>query len=295
MVLSNKLFYKANKLILLFALLFIFVQDYSFSQSQGQSIFTKTCQACHTIGKGRLVGPDLMDVGNRRSEEWIITFIKSSQSMVNNGDPDAVAIFNEYNKTVMPDQNLSESDIKDLLQFISEQSLAGGFSAAILEPITHSSGMSLEDAGSNEFTIGQKLFLGEEALTEGGPACIACHTVVNDEIISGGLLAVDLTTVFTRLSGAGINAVISNPPFPVMKTAYANHQITEDEAFHIIAFLKEADFISPIQEADTYQQSFLLQGIIGGIILFGLYGALWCKRKRKAVNHKIFARQLKTH
>jgi cytochrome c2 len=289
MRLTENLFNRTALSFILIAATIISIPGYSYSQSPGESIFTKTCQVCHTIGKGRLVGPDLLDIENRRTEDWIISFVKSSQDMVKNNDPEAIALFNEYNKMVMPDQNLSNKEIKEILIFIKERSLGVELSAEIPEQITGSSGMLLDQAGENEVATGQKLFLGEIAFTEGGPACISCHT---DNIISGGLLAVELTTVFTRLKEQGINAIISDPPFPVMETAYNNHQITKDEAFYLIAFLKEVDFISPVQKPDIFQRIFLIESIFGGIILFILYGGLWRNRKRKPVNNKIFERQL---
>lgn len=294
MRLSKTLFNRTALSSILLVATIILIPGYSHSQSQGESIFTKTCQVCHTIGKGRLVGPDLLDIENRRTEDWIIDFVKSSQDMVKNDDPDAIALYNEYNKIVMPDQNFSDTEIKAILLFIKEQSLEEGFSVEMPEQIAGSSGMSLDHAGENEITFGQNLYLGELALTEGGPACISCHTIVNDNIISGGLLAVDLTNVFTRLKEQGINVIISDPPFPVMKTAYNNHQITKDEAFYLIAFLKEVDFVSPIQKPDISQRIFLFESIFGGIVLFVVYGGLWSNRKRKPVNDKIFKRQLKT-
>jgi len=210
---------------------------------------------------------------------------------VKNDDQDAVALFNEYNKIVMPDQYLSDREIKDVLVFIREQSLAGDFSKEIAMQNTNSFGMSLDHVGYNEITIGQKLFQGKIALKEGGPACISCHTVLNDSLTGGGLLGADLTTVFTRMKEQGINAILSDSPFPVMKTAYNNHQIAEDEAFYLIAFLKEADFIYLVQEPDRTQQFFLFEVFIGGIVLFGLYGRLWRKRRREPVNNKILKRQ----
>lgn len=280
-----------------FILLFLTVNfsQQTFPQTQGESTFTKTCQACHSIGKGRLVGPDLKDVHNKRTEDWLLKFIKSSQSMVNGGDADAVAIFNEYNKTIMPDQVLTDAEIKEIISYIKYQSESGVITIDISKPIVHSSGVTLDEARDNEFEIGRKLFSGENHLTNKGPACISCHNVVNDELISGGLLAIDLTNAFARLTGPGIHNIISNPPFPVMKTAYANHPVTGDEAFYLTAFLKNSDFVSSIQEPNIPQQNFLYSGIIGGVVLFGLYGGIWWNRKRKAVNHKIYKRQITSY
>ncbi len=228
------------------------------------------------------------------TEAWLLKFIKSSQDMVNSGDTGAVAIFNEFNKTIMPDQPLSDSEIKDVISYIKLQS-ESGITIDLSKPIVLSSGLTLDEARDNEFTIGRKLFSGENHLKNNGPACISCHNVLNDELISGGLLALDLTNAFTRLTGPGVHNIISNPPFPVMKTAYTNHPVTDDEAFYLTAFLKSADFVSSLQDPNIPQQNFLYAGIVGGVVLFGFYGGIWWNRKRKAVNHKIYKRQIVSH
>ncbi|MBI4607901.1 MAG: cytochrome c [Candidatus Rokubacteria bacterium] len=40
------------------------------SPVEGQAIFQEKCVSCHTIGGGRLVGPDLQGVTARRDREW---------------------------------------------------------------------------------------------------------------------------------------------------------------------------------------------------------------------------------
>jgi len=76
-----------------------------------------TCGACHTIGKGRLVGPDLKGITEKRDEAWLISFIRASQTMVKAGDAEAVKIFDEY-KIPMPDNNLTDEQIKGILNYI---------------------------------------------------------------------------------------------------------------------------------------------------------------------------------
>jgi len=285
---------KTKQLLILFAFTLIFLSDYSYSQLQGKTIFNKTCIACHTIGRGRLVGPDLKDVSSRRKDKWIISFVKSSQGMIKSGDADAVAIFKENNNSVMPDQPLSTSEIRDIILYIKQQS-SGGFTAAIMDTVKSSTGMLLEEAGENEFSEGEKLFFGKVKLSNGGPPCVSCHNVINAESFRGGLLALDLTSVFTRLSSTGINAVINNPPFPVMKNTYADKRLTKDEIFYLISFLKQTDAKFVNQQPDARQQSLLFSGLIGAVILFGLYGGIWWNRKRKPVSDKIFKRQTKTY
>lgn len=92
--------------------------------ANGEKLFKATCTACHTIGGGKIVGPDLKSVGERRKESWLISFIKSSQTMVKNGDAAAVKLFNDYNKIPMPDQALSDAQVKDILAYIASKSPA---------------------------------------------------------------------------------------------------------------------------------------------------------------------------
>ena len=85
----------------------------------GAALFRQNCAACHQIGRGRLVGPDLLNIHERRDEEWIHRFIKSSQTLVKAGDPVAVQLFEEYNKIVMPDNtHLADEDINAIMAYI---------------------------------------------------------------------------------------------------------------------------------------------------------------------------------
>jgi cytochrome c2 len=89
---------------------------------KGQEVFSKVCFACHTIGEGKRVGPDLNNVTTKRNEKWLISFIQSSQTMVKKGDKDAVAIFNEFNKIQMPDNKLTDAEVKNVLAYIKSKS-----------------------------------------------------------------------------------------------------------------------------------------------------------------------------
>lgn len=106
------------QLLLAIALLF---QLNAYSQTEGESLFKGYCVACHTIGQGRLVGPDLIGVNEKYEEEWLISFIQSSQTMVNAGDERAVKVFNEF-MVPMPDQPINDKQARAVLQYISTQS-----------------------------------------------------------------------------------------------------------------------------------------------------------------------------
>lgn len=88
---------------------------------ESRALFTSRCASCHNVNKV-LVGPALGGVDQRRSTEWIINFVHSSQTMVKKGDKDAVALFAKFNSIPMPDHSdLSENDIKGIIEFIKSE------------------------------------------------------------------------------------------------------------------------------------------------------------------------------
>ena len=88
---------------------------------EGKTIFTSRCASCHNVNK-ILTGPALAGVHDRRSMDWIISFVKSSQTMVKSGDKDAVALFEQFNKIPMPDHSdLSDENIKSIVEFIKAE------------------------------------------------------------------------------------------------------------------------------------------------------------------------------
>jgi len=110
----------ARGLIAFVSLLFLlFFTTPTFGQTaEAEKNFT-ICKACHTIGGGKLVGPDLKGVTERREEAWLIKFIQNSQELVTAGDPIAVKVFEENNKVPMPpNPQLSAEQVKDILLYI---------------------------------------------------------------------------------------------------------------------------------------------------------------------------------
>lgn len=259
-----------------------------FSQD-GASIFKNTCAACHSIGKGKLVGPDLKDVSQRRSEAWLLSFIKGPQSMINS-DADAKALAAEY-PMVMPDQTISEADIKSVIAYIGEMS-GGGAVAADTTPAVPV--RSTDDATAAEIELGRNLFTGVASFKNGGPSCVSCHNVNYADVIPGGLLAKDLTESYTRNGGdAGIMGMISTPPFPAMQVAFGNRKLTDQEVFALTAFLNKVNKDTAGRQAD--QGDPLLYGGIPAVAgLFCLIFLLYFNRKKATVKHAIYTRQVKS-
>ncbi|MEE4258514.1 MAG: c-type cytochrome [Bacteroidales bacterium] len=90
----------------------------SFGQTAEAEANFVVCKACHTIGGGKLVGPDLQGVTERYDEAWLIKFIQNSQELINSGDSIAVKVFEENNKIPMPPNNLTDDQVRDILLYI---------------------------------------------------------------------------------------------------------------------------------------------------------------------------------
>ncbi len=105
--------------LILPSVLFTLLSLASFSQD-GEALFKSQCSACHAV-KEKLIGPALMGMEKRNSEEWLIKWIKNSQSLVKAGDPYAVKIFNEYNKVVMQSFNLKDEEIKAIIAYVKAE------------------------------------------------------------------------------------------------------------------------------------------------------------------------------
>lgn len=253
----------------------------------GQQLFQSNCAACHTIGGGRLVGPDLAGVHDKRSQKWLENFVKSSQSMVKNGDADAIAVFNEYNNIVMPDIALPSAQINALLEHIKSASVTGASGGDGIQ-------QAAAPASKEDILLGQKLFQGKTRFENAGPTCISCHNVTNDAVIGGGVLAKELTTVFSKMGGTGVRAILGKAPFPVMEIAYKDKALTEKEVIALVAFLQDADEQHAYQHPRDYGTGLLISGFIGAGILFAFYSLLWLRRRKDSVNQKIYDRQVKS-
>lgn len=251
------------------------------AQNQGEQLFKQRCTACHTVGGGKLIGPDLANVQVRRTEEWIIKFVQSSQSVIKSGDTTAVAVFNQHNKVVMPDQDLNGNQIKSIVAYIAANSPDVN-NPNVKTPLQIFNAASITAA---DIENGKNLFEGLTKLTNGGPACISCHNINNQVMFNGGLLAKDLTTAFSRLSAAGVDGILRNPPFPAMVNAFGSAQLTDQEIKDILAFLYYADSKGEVQLSPLQTQFDLLIGIIIGInIALGIFFFMWQRVKKYSVN-----------
>ncbi len=110
------------KKIILSLILFSAISTQNFALD-GEKNFKTVCATCHTIGKGRLVGPDLKNVHSKYEESWLLKWVKSSQTLVKQNDEKAVAVFKQFGEIPMPDNlQFSDEDVKSIIAYIKTQS-----------------------------------------------------------------------------------------------------------------------------------------------------------------------------
>ncbi len=91
----------------------------------GEKIFTSgKCSRCHTLGRGRFVGPDLLGVGEKYSEDDLVKWAKNPELIYSESERKPV---NE-GYPPMPPANLSEEDARLVVDYILNYSPPAGLS-----------------------------------------------------------------------------------------------------------------------------------------------------------------------
>lgn len=138
MFLKSKSIYKSiekSSLVIVFSLVFLFsfnsqAQDTASDDgiptdagivSAGEALYKGNCAQCHAINEV-VIGPALKDVHERRPKEWLLRWIKNSQKVIQSGDEYAVALYEEYQKNVMPSYPFKDEQIVSILAYIKVES-----------------------------------------------------------------------------------------------------------------------------------------------------------------------------
>lgn len=243
------------------------------------------CLACHSLNQ-KLVGPSFKEIASKYQSDKT-----APDALVESVVKGSTGKWGPAPMTAHP--SLSDSEIRAMVDWIlglaSQQANAGDKQEAKKEtkPVKRA------PASKEEIARGLDLFQGNLRFVNKGPTCISCHHVKNDAVIGGGILAKDLTTVFTRLNEPGVSAILGRPPFPVMEQAYKDQPLTKEEIKALVAFLEYAAKEHFYQQPRDYGLRLFNTGLVGAAFLFGLFGIFGFRRKKKAVAHDIFKRQEK--
>lgn len=237
-------------------------------------LFARKCGSCHTVGSGVRVGPDLKGATDRRSATWLQGFIKTPSTMLDT-DPAAKQLLAQFNGVRMPDLGLTDAETKGLIDLIQHCSVATCNLAGSFTPVAQMAANELTAA----IARGNALFLGGQALKNGGAPCMSCHTVKGaGSRIGGGLLAKDLTQVYARLGDEGLDAALKSPAFPVMNKVFGvEHPLAPDEVVALRAFFYDANRATAPAD-DTL--SLPVIAFLGTIAVLVALNAAWSRRLR---------------
>jgi mono/diheme cytochrome c family protein len=236
----------------------------------GQQLFQEKCVACHTVGKGALVGPDLKGVTERRPREWLEQWIAAPDAMLAKKDPVATDLLHQFRDLPMPNQGLKTPEVTAILAYLETAGSAGAAEPATSAPAVQ---------GNPE--IGKDLFTGVVRFQNGGPPCMACHSVGGIGALGGGNLGPDLTGAGARYGGAaGLDAFVAGTPTPTMKAVWSQHPLTTEERASVVAFVGQAGVSERPAEA-IWQLAGL--AALGLVVLLAVAGLRWRNRLRNGV------------
>lgn len=253
---------------LLFLALGLLVPEMARSQCT-PDYFRQNCANCHTIGGGRLTGPDLKDVSKRRDAEWLIKFLQNPKAVIDSGDPYATKLFEESRRVIIPnapgmDRYHAEQIIK-LVDAESKLKKSQFFGIRVSnKPFT-----------DQDRRIGRELFVGTRKLKKGGAACNSWHTLQGLSFLGGGRLGPDLTHVYERLKGRkALSAWLMAPATKTMQPIFKNHPLEADE-IHSLTALFEGSAEKNAANASVSRITFLLLGLGITATLIFLFDLIW--------------------
>ncbi|MBQ75819.1 MAG: hypothetical protein CMQ20_12470 [Gammaproteobacteria bacterium] len=110
--------WRVSALGILMILLWLGPIKHGLAAETGQEIFQTRCSACHTIGKGKTVGPDLAGVTSRREDGWLVRQIKEPDVLLAEKDPIAIQLLQESNNVPMVPLGLNETEISAVIAYL---------------------------------------------------------------------------------------------------------------------------------------------------------------------------------
>jgi mono/diheme cytochrome c family protein len=259
---------------LLIAVLFALALPRNAAAQLADDFFQQSCASCHTIGGGRLTGPDLKEAVQQKDRAWLEHFIQDPNAVLSSGDPYALQLKQDAGGVVMPRiSGVTPEMAKALLDMIEVESKL---------PRSHFAGVSISEQPftSNDVLIGTEIFLGKRRLSQAGPPCISCHTLGTIGGFGGGRLGPDLTLVYERLGGRkSLGAWLSAPATPTMQSVFRNHSLQSDEIMPLLSIFEDSSQRSQLASTDG-QINFFLVGFAGTVLALVFMGWVWRGRIR---------------
>jgi len=184
----------------------------------GKAIFDQRCAACHTIGGGTLVGPDLAGTTERRDTAWLHTWITDPAAFAE-VDADAAAIFTGG----MPALGLPSTDVDDVITYLESTSDVEAPSAAPEGP---------RQLSAAEFDQASGIFFNR---------CAGCHGTLRAGATGPAIQPEDRTL---EIGTAGIQTILTNG-LPGGMPAWGQAGILTEEEIELMANFVQLDPPTP--------------------------------------------------
>ncbi len=232
--------------------------------------FRQNCMNCHTIGGGRLNGPDLKNVGKRKDAEWLIRFMQNPRAVVDSGDPYAAKLVEATpGGAIMPTPpGMTRYRAEQILKLIEAES-------KLEKSQFQGVRVSNKPFTEKDRIEGRKIFSGLRPLANGGVACNSCHSMYDLSALGGGHLGPDLTHVYERLRGRkALTAWLMAPATETMQPIFKNHPLEADEIHALLAYF-EAAARQNETDATINRIAFLLMGLGLATAVVFLFDSIW--------------------
>jgi mono/diheme cytochrome c family protein len=242
------------------------------AQEDTADFFKSRCYGCHTIGGGRLQGPDLKNVTQRKDREWLLGFMTDPPGVIASGDPYATKLVEEARNIRMPAiAGMTRERAERLLDLIDEESKKAKSRFEGVKLITR----PFTAADADE---GRELFLGRKRLENGGTACISCHSMHDLPALGGGRLGPELTRVFDKYKDRKtLGTWLAAGGTATMQPVFKDHPLTPEEIHSLSAYFSASAGESTSDPAPS-RVSFLLLGLfVSAALVFGM-DAVWKRR-----------------
>lgn len=263
-------------MVLLFA--FIMASIDAFGQNKPAEIFEKNCSICHSISTGKLIGPGLAGITQRRDKAWIVKFVRSSKTMIELGDKLAIQVFNENNKISMPEHMfLSEADVNGLIDYIANYK------------VPEKKALTVDASKKDRFTReeiqrGKRMFYGLIPFEKGTLNCVSCHNTVRTDSLNWNPSAVDLAQAWLEKDGTNLYDIMASPTSQKMTTAHGAVKLNDQEVYLISAFLSEVGKTGLVKEK-TFPARLLIFLLFGALMALALIDLVFMHRVRYKAIH----------
>lgn len=139
-------------------------QDYA----AGEKTFKGNCAACHKMDS-KLIGPPLQNTVAEQGFEWTKKWIYNNEELRASGDAHANAIYEEYNRQVMPAYSfLSDEELTSLVTYLDEwktKQAEPAVASGSEESVAGEQTVAQAPAAKRELSKGGKIVLGMMAFS----------------------------------------------------------------------------------------------------------------------------------